>query len=85
MHAESRMIMNWSPGPHALLDNERALGMIALAGDFHIFVPRITASVAAVLLAARNIAAAWNVRACLVLLLYHRNSSDQYCSGLSIL
>ena len=50
------------------LDSERALWMIALAGNFYIFAPRITAGLAAVLLAVRNIAAAWNVRAFLVLL-----------------
>ena len=57
--------------------------MIALAGNFYIFAPRITARLAAVLLAARNIAAAWNVRAFLILLKHH-NSSDRNCSGFSI-
>jgi hypothetical protein len=42
--------------------------MIALAGNLYIFAPRITARLAAVLLAVRNIAAAWNVRAFLILL-----------------
>jgi len=42
--------------------------MIALAGNFYIFAPRIMAGLAAVLLTVRNIAAAWNVRAFLVLL-----------------
>jgi hypothetical protein len=60
--------------------------MIALAGNFYIFAPRITARLAAVLMAVQNIAAAWNVRACLLgILVYHGNSSDRYCSGLSIL
>ena len=54
--------------------------MIALAGNFYIFASRITARLAAVLLAVRNIAAAWNVRAFLVLLVYHGNSSDRYRS-----
>jgi hypothetical protein len=58
------------------LDNERALWMIALTGNFYIFASRITAHCAAVLLAVRNIAAAWNVRAFLILLVYHVNSSD---------
>ena len=50
------------------LNNERALWMVALAGNFYIFAPRLTARLAAVLLAVRNIAAAWNVCAFLVLL-----------------
>lgn len=50
--------------------------MIALAGYFHIFAPRLTARLAAVLLALRNLAAAWNVRAFLILLDHH-NSSDR--------
>jgi len=58
--------------------------MIALAGDFYIFAPRLTAGLAAVLLAVRNIAAAWDVRAFLVLLVSHGNSSDRYCSGFLI-
>jgi hypothetical protein len=58
--------------------------MIALASNFYIFAPRITARLAAILLAVRNTAAAWNVRALLVLLVYHGNSSDRYCSGFSI-
>jgi hypothetical protein len=58
--------------------------MVALAGNFHIFAPRITARLAAVLLAVGNIAEAWNVRAFLFLLIYHFNSSDRYCSGFSI-
>lgn len=58
--------------------------MIALAGNLYIFAPRITAHLAAVLLAVRNIAAAWNVRAFLILLVYHDNSFDRYCSGFSI-
>jgi hypothetical protein len=70
---------------NACLDNERALWMVALAGNFYIFAPRLTARLAAVLLAVLNIAAAWNVRAFLVLLVYHGNSSDRYCSGFSIL
>jgi hypothetical protein len=45
--------------------------MVALAGNFYIFVPRLTARLAAVLLAVLNIAAAWNVRAFLVLLVFH--------------
>ena len=45
--------------------------MIALAGNFYIFASRITARLAAVLLALGNIAAAWNVCAFLVLLVYH--------------
>jgi hypothetical protein len=56
---------------NACLDNERALWMVALAGNFYIFVPRLTARLAAVLLAVLNIAAAWNVRAFLVLLVFH--------------
>jgi hypothetical protein len=66
------------------LDNERALWVVTLAGNFYIFAARITARLAAVLLALRNIAEAWNVRAFLVLLIYHVNSSDRYCSGFSI-
>jgi len=58
--------------------------MIALTCNFYIFAPRITARLAAVLLAVRNIAAAGNVRAFLVLLVYHGNSSDRYCSGFSV-
>jgi hypothetical protein len=50
--------------------------MIALAGNFYVFAPRITAYLAAVVLAVWNIAAAWNMRAFLVLLVYHRNSSN---------
>jgi hypothetical protein len=68
----------------ACLDNERALWMVALAGNLYIFAPRLTAGLAAVLLALLNIAAAWNVRAFLVLLVYHGNSSDRYGSGFSI-
>ena len=49
--------------------------MIALAGDFDIFAPRLTARLAAVLLARWNIAEAWNMRAFLVLLVCHINSS----------
>ena len=49
--------------------------MITLAGNFYIFAPRITTRLAAVLLALRNIAAAWNVRALLVLLVYHETPS----------
>jgi hypothetical protein len=60
------------------------LWMIALAGNFYFFAPRITAYLAAILLAVWNIAAAWNVRAFLVLLVYHDNSSDRCCSGFSI-
>jgi hypothetical protein len=37
--------------------------MIALAGNFHILASRITAHLAAVLLAVRDIAPAWNMRA----------------------
>ena len=59
--------------------------MIALAGNFYVCAPCITAYLAAVLLAVWNIAAAWNVRAFLVLLVYHGKSSDRYCSGFSIL
>jgi hypothetical protein len=69
----------------ACLDKERALWMVALAGNFYIFAPRLTARLAAVLSALLNIAAAWNVRAFLVLLVYHGNSSDRYGSGFSIL
>jgi len=58
--------------------------MIALAGDFYVFAPRLTARLAAVLLAVRNIAAAWDVRA-FALLVYHGNSFDQYCFEFSIL
>ena len=58
--------------------------MIALAGNFYIFAPRLTACLAAVLLAVRNSAAAWDMRAFLVLLVSHGNSSDRYCSGFSI-
>ena len=64
--------------PTPRLDNERALWMIALAGNFHVFAPRLTARLAAVLFAVRNIATAWNVRAFLVLLVCHGNSSDRY-------
>jgi hypothetical protein len=74
-----------SPVRKACLDNERALWMVALAGNFYIFAPRLTAYLAAILLAVWNIAAAWNVRAFLVLLVYHGNSSDRYDSGFSIL
>jgi len=66
------------------LDNERALWMIALASYFYVFAPRLTARVAAILLAVRDIAAAWNVRAFLILMVYHGNSSDRFCSGFSI-
>jgi len=66
------------------LHNQWALWMIALAGDFYVFAPRLTARLAAVLLAVRNIAAAWDVRAFLVLLVSHGNSSDRYRSGFSI-
>jgi hypothetical protein len=59
--------------------------MIALAGNFYIFAPRLTAGLAAVLLAVRNIAAAWNVCAFLVLLIGHGNSFDRYCSEFSTL
>jgi hypothetical protein len=45
--------------------------MVALAGNFYIFVPGLTARLAAILLAVLNIAAAWNVRAFLVLLVFH--------------
>ena len=45
--------------------------MVALAGNFYIFAPSLTARLAAVLLAVLNIAAAWNVHAFLVLLVYH--------------
>jgi hypothetical protein len=58
--------------------------MIALAGNFYVFAPRITAFLAAVLLAVWNIAAAWNVRAFLVLQIHHGNSSDRCRSGFSI-
>ena len=67
------------------LNNERALWMIALAGNFYVLAPRITAYLAAVLLAVWNTAAAWNARAFLVLLVYHGDSSDRYGSGFSIL
>jgi hypothetical protein len=58
------------------LDNERALWMSALTGNFYILAPRLTARLAAVLLAVRNIAAAGDVRAFLALLVYHDNSFD---------
>lgn len=45
--------------------------MVALAGNFYVFTPRLTALLAAVLLAVWNIAEAWNVRAFLVLLVFH--------------
>jgi len=45
--------------------------MIALACDFYVFAPRLTARLAAVLLAGRNIAAARDVCAFLVLLVSH--------------
>ena len=45
--------------------------MVALAGNFYVFTPRLTALLAAVLLAVRNIATAWNVRALLILLACH--------------
>jgi hypothetical protein len=51
--------------------------MIALAGNFHIFAARITARLAAVFLAVRNIAPAWNMRAFLALLVHHDYSSDR--------
>src|SRR5215831_6410101 len=66
------------------LHNQWALWMIALAGDFYVFAPRLTARLAAVLLAVRNVAAAWDVRAFLVLLVSHGNSSDRCCSGFLI-
>src|SRR5262249_23030681 len=53
------------------LYNERALWMVALAGIFYVCTPRLTALLAAVLLAVWNIAEAWNVRAFLVLLVFH--------------
>jgi hypothetical protein len=59
--------------------------MVALAGNFHILAARITARIAAVFLAVLNIAAAGNVRAFLVLLVDHDNSSDGYRSGFPIL
>jgi len=67
------------------LDSQRALRMIALAGNFHIFAARITARLAAVLLAVRNIAPAWNMRAFLALLVHHDYSSDRYSSGSFVL
>ena len=45
--------------------------MVALAGNFYVCTPRLTALLAAVLLAVWNIAEAWNVRAFLVLLVFH--------------
>lgn len=57
--------------------------MIALTRNFYIFTTRLTACLAAVLLAVRNIAAAWNVRTFLILLDHH-NSSDRSGSGFSI-
>jgi hypothetical protein len=56
--------------------------MIALAGDFDIFAPRIMARLAAVLLAVRNSVVAWNVRPFLVLLVCHGNSYAQPRAGL---
>jgi len=67
------------------LDGQRALRMIALACNFHIFAARITARLAAVLLAVRNIATAWNMRAFLALLVHHDYSSDRYSSGSLVL
>ena len=48
--------------------------MVALAGNFYVFTPRLTALLAAVLLAVRDITAAGNVRAFLALLVCHGNS-----------
>ena len=45
--------------------------MVALAGDFYVFTSRLPTLLAAVLLAVRDIAEAWNVRAFLVLLVFH--------------
>jgi hypothetical protein len=45
--------------------------MVALAGNFYVFTPRLTALLAAVLLAVWNIAEAWSVRAFFVLLFFH--------------
>ena len=45
--------------------------MVALAGNFYVFTPRLTTLLAAVLLAVWDIAEAWNVRAFHVLLVFH--------------
>src|SRR5215467_3613452 len=84
--ASSRSVAEPNPAKSATrrLHNERALWMIALAGDFYVFAPSLTARLAAVLLTVRNIAAAWDVRAFLVLLVSHGNSSDRCCSGFLI-
>ena len=66
------------------LNGERALRMIALAGNFYIFAPCLTAHLATVLLAVRNTTEARNVCTFLVLLVHHGKSSDRYCFELSI-
>lgn len=56
--------------------NQRALWMITLTRDLHVLAPSIAASLTAILLAVSNIAKAWNVRAFLVFLVCHGNSSE---------
>jgi len=58
--------------------------MIALAGDLYVLAPRLAACLTAVLLAVRNIAAARNVRAFLVLLVHMQLLPIGHCSELSI-
>jgi hypothetical protein len=57
--------------------------MIALIGDLNFFAPSIAAKVTAIVLAVSNIAKARDVRAFLVFLVHHGNSSDYGCCYLS--
>ena len=56
--------------------NQRALWMNTLTHDLDVLAPSIAASLTAILFAVSNIAKAWKVRAFLVFLGCHRNSSD---------
>ena len=56
--------------------NQRALWMITLTRDLDVLTPSIAASLTAILFAVSNIAKAWNVRAFLVFLVCHGNSSE---------
>lgn len=82
---QSRLLipMNSSFRWRGSLDNERALCMIALAGDLNVFAPSIAASVTAILLAVSNITKARDVRAFVVFQVRHGNSSEYGCSDFS--
>lgn len=56
--------------------NQRALWMITLTRDLDVLAPSVAASLTAILFAVSNIAKAWNVRAFLVFLVCHENSSE---------